>query len=181
MSTERKELKKTVLEYLNSHNTMTVATAHNNVPWATTVFYANDGFTLYFISNPSVCLHCQNIARNPSIAIAIDEDYPLKGLTDWRNVKGIQMEATAEMLTGEEDVSRAVTVYATKYPFTAPYLKTMFSFPRVVSFLNELAAKLEFVPDFTASSGNRLYRATPKRVWFVDNEVSFEKRQEVVF
>ena len=181
MPAKREEFKKTVLEYLNSHNTMTVATSHKNIPWAASVFYANDGFLLYFISNPNVCVHCQNIARNPCVALTIYEDYPLKGLDDWRRVKGIQMEGTAQMLTTEEEISRAVKVYVTKYPFTAPYLKAMFSFPRVVSFLNKLATKLEFVPDFTASSENRLYKVTPQRVWFVDNETSFEKRQEVAF
>jgi len=181
MPTKRKELKKTVIEYLNSHNTMTVATAHNDIPWAATVFYANDGFILYFISNPSISLHCQNIARNPRVAATVYEDYPLKDPDDWRKVKGIQVEGIAEMLTAEEEISQAVKVYARKYPFTAAYLKSMVSFPRVVTFLSKLANRLGFMPNFTASSDNTFYKMTPTKVWFVDNEVSFEKRQEVIF
>ena len=33
MPAKGEELRKTVLEYLNSHNTMTVATSHKNIPW----------------------------------------------------------------------------------------------------------------------------------------------------
>jgi uncharacterized protein YhbP (UPF0306 family) len=181
MPAKGEELKMEVLEYLNRHNTMTLATAHDNAPWAATVFYANDGFTLYFISSPNACLHCQNIARNPHVAITIDEDYSLENPNDWRKVKGVQMEGVAEMLTADEEISRAVKVYARKYPFTALYLKAMFSVPGVMSFLNKLADKLKFIPDFTASSENKFYKVTPTRIWFVDNETSFEKRQEVIF
>jgi len=178
-SEKPRDLKQVVLDYLSAHNTMTVATVRDNVPWAATVFYANDGFTLYFISNPDVCVHGQNIACNPSVAITIYEDYPLTGLNDWRKVQGIQMEGVAKMLTTEEEIAQAVRIYAEKYSFTAPYLKSMFSFPQVVSVLNRLIRKLPLVPDFTASSANRFYKVTPQRVWFVDNEISFEKRQEV--
>ena len=181
MPAESKKLKEVVLEYLNKHNTMTLATAHDNIPWAAAVYYANDGIILYFISNPDTCRHCQNIARNPRIAITINEDYPLKNLNDWKKVKGIQIEGIAEMLTAEEEISRAVMVYAREYPFTSVYLKLMFPFPRVMALLDKLAGKLKFIPDFAASPGNRFYKVTPDRVWFVDNETSFERRQEVVF
>jgi len=177
----RSNLKEVVLEYLNNHNTMTVATTDGNTPWAATVFYANDGFTLYFISNPKICLHCQNISRNPRVAITIDEDYRLQDLNDWKKVKGIQMLGIAEMLTREDEISTAVKAYAKKYPFTAPYLKSMFAFPHIISFLNRLTKRLKVVPDFSASSENRFYKVTPQKVWFVDNETSFEKRQEVPF
>lgn len=180
VTVKRKELREVVLEYLNKHNTMTLATVRDNVPWAASVFYANDSFILYFISNPNSSLHCQNIARNPRVAITIDEDYSLKAPNDWRKVKGIQMEGIAEMLTHEEEIYQAVKVYCKKYPFTSVYLKSIFSFPEVVSFLNKLVEKLKFIPDFAASPGNRFYKVVPTKVWFVDNETSFEKRQEVI-
>jgi hypothetical protein len=50
----------------------------------------------------------------------------------------------------------------------------------VVSFLETVAKRLKLVPDFNASSENKFYKVTPTRVWFVDNETSFEKRQEVI-
>lgn len=130
-----KELKEVVLEYLSHHNTMTLATATDNIPWTASLFYANDGFTLYFISNPNVCLHCQNIAANSRVAVTIDENYSLNSMDDWRKVKGIQMEGIAEVLVSEEEVSQSVEVYVRKYPFVSVYLRAIVSFPRVVSFL----------------------------------------------
>ena len=159
---------------------MTLATARDNTPWAAGLFYANKDFTLYFMSNPNICLHCQNIAANARVSVTVDEDYPLKGLDDWRKVKGIQMEGIAEMLTTEEEISQAVKVYARKYPFVSVYLKSMISFPKVLSFLEKIATRLKFIPDFEASSENKFYKVTPIKVWFVDNETSFERRQEVI-
>ena len=174
-----KELKEAVLEYLSHHNTMTLATVNNNTPWAASLFYASKGFTLYFISSPNVCLHCQNIATNSYVAVTIDENYSLNSMDDWRKVKGIQMEGIAEVLTTEEEVSQAVEVYAQKYPFVSVYLRAIVSFPKVVSFLEKMVKRIKLVPDFNASSENKFYKVTPTRVWFVDNETSFEKRQEV--
>jgi hypothetical protein len=174
------ELRETALNYLKSHYTMTVATVRDNMPWAASVFYANDGFTLYFISDPEVCWHSQNIAQNPHISATVDEDYPLKNPDDWRKVKGIQLEGIAEMLTSEEEIAKAVEVYVRKYPFVSVYLKSLIHFPRVVSFLEKVAKKLPFVPDFAAVSENKFYKVVPTRVWFVDNETSFERRQEVL-
>jgi uncharacterized protein YhbP (UPF0306 family) len=159
---------------------MTLATVNDNIPWTASLFYANDGFTLYFISNPNVCLHCQNIATNPRVAVTIDENYLLNSMNDWRKVKGIQMEGIAEVLINEKEVSQAVEIYVGKYPFVSIYLRSIVSFPRVVSFLETVAKRLKLAPDFNASSENKFYKVTPTRVWFVDNETSFEKRQEVI-
>ncbi len=177
---QAEELRKTVLGYLDTHNTMTLATIRDNVPWAATVFYANDGFILYFISDPKVCWHSQNIAENPHVAVAVDEDYSLKNPDDWRKVKGVQLEGRAEIVSSETEIARAVETYVNKYPFVALYLKSIARFPRVVSFLERFAKKLPFVPDFSAVSENKFYKVVPTRVWFVDNEQSFERRQEVV-
>ncbi len=173
------ELREAVLHYLNTHNTMTLATTRDNMPWAATVFYANDGFTLYFLSNPEVCWHSQNIAQNSRVAVTVDEDYPLKNPDGWRKVKGVQIEGKAEMVSTESEIARAVEIYVNKYPFVALYLKSIVRFPRVVSFLERSAKKLPFAPDFSAVSENRFYKVVPTRVWFVDNEKSFESRQEV--
>ena len=45
-------LRTEILSYLATHNVMTIASCHENLPWAAAVFYASDGFDLYFLSNP---------------------------------------------------------------------------------------------------------------------------------
>jgi len=162
MPAKSKELKNVVLEYLKRHNTMTLATAHDNVPWAAAVFYANDGFTLYFISNPSICLHCHNIAHNHRVAITINKDYAFRSQSDWRKVKGIQIEGIAKMLTAEEEISQAVTIYTSKYPFTSAYLKSMFSLPRekLEEEVMSLARRIALVPPVAISMLKRSLNKT---------------------
>lgn len=172
------ELKKVALEYLKSHNTMTIATVGTSGPWAATVFYASKGFTLYFLSNPSLCVHCDNIRQNPRVAVAISEDYRIKSIRDIRKIKGIQMEGEAEMLEGEEEIREAIMIYAKKYPVTSIYLKSTFH-PSALSFIERLMVGLKVMPVFSASKENRFYRIRPLKVFLVDNTRYFEKRQEV--
>lgn len=176
---EKEALRATVLEYLEHHQTMTLATTLDDQPWATTVFYASDGFKLYFLSNPLTSRHGQNLAANHRVAAAVTEDYPLAKLDDWRKIKGIQLEGTASLLTAEVELARAVETYVAKYPFTTPFLKGIIAFPRVAAFLEKASRKLPFVPDFHASLENRFFGLTPERAWLVDNETSFERRKEV--
>ncbi len=175
------DLKARTMEYINSHGTMTLATSANNIPWAASVYYANDGITFYFISNPDTCLHCRNIAINPAVALTINEDYPLKKIYDWKKIKGIQIEGTAQLLLDKDELNKAIQVYAAKYPFTAVYLKSMATSEKILSFLNKLTHQFRITPDFTASMHNNFYKVDAKRVWMVDNKKKKKKRQEVFF
>lgn len=174
-----KALRATVLEYLKQHRTMTLATTTGDLAWATPVFYANEGFKLYFLSNPKTSRHGQNIAANHRVSASITEDYPLVKISDWRKIKGIQLEGMASQLAAEPELAQAIETYVAKYPFTAPYLKGMIAFPRATAILEKASRKLQITPDFHASLENRFYELVPERVWFVDNETSFEKREEV--
>jgi len=176
-----KELKKKTLKYIEEHFTMTIATFAEGRLWAAPVFYANSGFTLYFISNPNICLHCQNIEKNPIVAVTIYEDYQLKNLDDWKKIKGVQMLGKAKRLEEEEEIAEALIAYLGKYPFTAVYFKTLFKFPKAIRILESFLKKIPFRSEFTASLENRFYKVEPLEVWFIDNETSFERRQKVLF
>ncbi len=67
-------LRAQVLDYLKSHNTMTLATCAGDLPWAATVFFASDDLRLYFFSAPE-SRHCQNLAANARVAVTVQEDY----------------------------------------------------------------------------------------------------------
>ena len=150
------ELKQQILSYLESHNTMTLATCARDVPWAATVFYASDGFRLYFFSAPD-SRHCENLTANPRVAVTVQEDYH-----DWRKIKGIQLEGTVTLVDGVVEKAKAMAVYARKYP--------------------------EIISVFTNPSNGVLYRAflkvkfycvIPEKVFYIDNEQGFGKRQEL--
>lgn len=150
------ELEGQVLAYMQSHNTMTLATSAGDVPWAATVFYVNDGLRLYFFSAPE-SRHCQNLAANPRVAVTIQEDYH-----DWRKIKGIQLEGRARELDSVTEKAKAMTCYGRKYPEVI----RVFTDPKSGSF-------------FKAFLKVRFYCVIPERVFYIDNEQGFGKRQEL--
>jgi uncharacterized protein len=151
------ELRQQVLSYLETHNTMTLGTCLGDVPWAATVFYASDDLRLYFFSVPD-SRHCQNLAVNPRVAVTVQEDYH-----DWQRIKGIQLEGTAILVDSIIEKAKAMAVYARKYPeviklFTNPASGVFYK-----AFL-----KVKF------------YCVIPEKVFFIDNEQGFGKRQQLV-
>jgi len=162
-----------VLKYLNEHYTMTIATAKGETPWAAALFYASDGFTLYFLSDTDD-RHSKNIAENPLVAVTVNEDYH-----DWRKIKGIQMEGKAALVSTEDEMAKAIATYVEKYSFTAAYLKLMSSsFPKIVGHLDKLLSKLPFVPGLPTTFTVKFYKMTPTKVRFIDNEKSFGRHEE---
>lgn len=151
------ELKQRILDYLRTHNTMTLATTHTDLPWGATVFFASEDLHLYFFSAPD-SRHCQNLEVNPRVAVTIQEDYQ-----DWRQIKGIQLEGRVALVDGIFEKAKAMTIYAAKYPeviklFTNPGSGVFYqAFLRV-----------------------KFYRVTPEKVFFIDNAQGFGKRQELM-
>jgi len=149
-------LKQQIVDYLKSHNTMTLATCAGDVPWAATVFFASDDLRLYFFSAPE-SRHCQNLTINQRVAVTIQEDYK-----DWREIKGIQLEGSVALVDGVVEKAKAMAIYAIKYPdviklFTNPDSGVFYK-----AFL-----KVKF------------YCVTPDKVFFIDNAQGFGKRQEL--
>src|SRR4051794_34476480 len=105
------ELQALALDYLRQRHTVSLATQGAAGLWATTVFYANLGFTLYFLSEPKT-LHVQNILSMPQIAATINEDYQ-----DWQQIKGIQLAGMCEEATSSSESRDALEAYVEKYPF----------------------------------------------------------------
>jgi uncharacterized protein len=151
------DLKRSILDYLESHNTMTLATCEANTPWAATVFYASDDLGLYFFSQPE-SRHCQNLRADPRVAVTIQEDY-----RDWRKIKGIQLEGRVVLLDSVVEKAKATAVYARKYP---EVIKT---------FMNPGSGVF-----YQAFLKVKFYRVVPERVFYIDNEKGFGKRQELV-
>ena len=147
-------LRERVLAYLRGHRVMTLATQGPEGPWAAAVFYASDGFTLYFLSAPST-RHCIDIARHARVAATIQEDY-----ADWPQIQGVQLEGSACELAGEE-AARARAAYGDKFPI-----------------VGRLATAPAAIVDALAKI--RWYRIVPERLYFVDNSAGFGHRDQVV-
>jgi uncharacterized protein YhbP (UPF0306 family) len=150
------ELKRQILQYLQTHNTMTLATCADNVPWAATVFFASDELSLYFFSAPD-SRHCGNLAANAKVAVTVQEDY-----RDWRKIQGVQLEGKVTLVDSVIEKAKALAVYARKYPDVIK----LFTDPSSGVF-HQAFLKVKF------------YRVTPERVFFIDNAQGFGKRQEL--
>jgi uncharacterized protein YhbP (UPF0306 family) len=151
------DLKRQVLDYLQSHNTMTLATAAGDVPWAATVFYASDDLRAYFFSAPD-SRHCQNLSTNPRVAVTIQEDYK-----DWRTIKGIQLEGRVVLVDGVIEKAKAMTIYARKYPDVIRLFTDSTSGVYYKAFL-----KVKF------------YCVVPERLFYIDNEQGYGKQRELL-
>ncbi len=150
-------LRAQVLDYLKSHNTMTLATCAGDLPWAATVFFASDDLRLYFFSAPE-SRHCQNLAANARVAVTVQEDY-----RDWRVIKGVQLEGSVQLVDGVLAKTKAMAIYARKYPDVIK----LFTNPESGVFYKAFL-KVKF------------YCVVPERLFFIDNEQGFGKRQELV-
>lgn len=151
------DLKRQILDYLQAHNTMTLATCAGDVPWAATVFYASEDLRLYFFSAPD-SRHCQNLAANSRVAVTIQEDYH-----DWRQIKGIQLEGNVNLVDGVLEKAKAMAVYARKYP-------------EVINLFTDPASGVFY----KAFLKVKFYCVVAQKVYYIDNEQGFGKRQELI-
>lgn len=141
------------LDYLQGHNVATLATGSGGDIWASALFYVNDGFTLYFLSQPS-SRHCLNLGQNPRVAVTIQEDY-----ADWLEIKGVQIEGCAAEISGSEE-EKARSLYGQKFP--------------VVGLLAQAPAAI-----VKALAKVRWYRIVPSRLFFIDNSAGLGHRDEI--
>jgi PPOX class probable F420-dependent enzyme len=103
--------RKTVLDLLRAHRLMTVATLRpDGWPQATTVGYASDGLTLYFLCAAN-SQKAANIARDNRISLTIDSD-----TDDPFAIKGLSMAARATPVTDPAEIGKILDLLLEKYP-----------------------------------------------------------------
>jgi nitroimidazol reductase NimA-like FMN-containing flavoprotein (pyridoxamine 5'-phosphate oxidase superfamily) len=67
------------LEILRSRRVAVIATATDGQPWASTVYYADDGFALY-VNTPNQTTMLRNMLENPRVSYAVDDREPTRFL-----------------------------------------------------------------------------------------------------
>jgi nitroimidazol reductase NimA-like FMN-containing flavoprotein (pyridoxamine 5'-phosphate oxidase superfamily) len=107
----KSEFKRQIIDLLDGHRIMTIATNRpDGWPQATVVGYANDGLLIY-------CLLARagqkwaNILRDPRVSIAIARDYP-----DPMQIKGLSMAARAVEVTDADERQRVGAIFLKRYP-----------------------------------------------------------------
>ena len=98
-------IKTKILELLDQHRIMTVATNRpDGWPQATTVGYVNDGLTLYFLCSPQ-SQKAKNLARDSRISLTIDHD-----TSDPMTISGLSMAAQAQPVHDPTEVAKALNM-----------------------------------------------------------------------
>jgi len=109
-------LKSKILELLDQHRLMTMATNRpDGWPQATTVGYVNDGLTIYFLCSPQ-SQKAANLARDSRILLTIEHD-----VSDPMAITGLSMAAQAQPVTDPTEVAKAMNLLQTRYPEYAAF------------------------------------------------------------
>jgi PPOX class probable F420-dependent enzyme len=104
-------LRQKILALLDQHRIMTIATLRpDGWPQATTVGYANDGFTLYFLCGTD-SQKAANLARDDRVSLTIDHD-----TTDLTAISGLSMAAHAQAVEDRAEAEKILGMLAQKYP-----------------------------------------------------------------
>jgi general stress protein 26 len=107
----KQEFKRQIVELLDQHRIMTIATnREDGWPQATVVGYANDGLIIYcFIGRDSQKF--ANIARDPRVSLAIAKDYPQP-----LQIKGLSFAARALVVEDQTEIDHAQSILLRRYP-----------------------------------------------------------------
>lgn len=104
-------LRKKILMILDQHKIMTIATLRpDGWPQATTVGYANEGLTLYFLCGKE-SQKAANLARDDRVSLTIDHDTP-----QVMEITGLSMAARARIVTDRAEAEKALRLLMLKYP-----------------------------------------------------------------
>jgi uncharacterized protein YhbP (UPF0306 family) len=105
------ELAGKIAALLDMHHVMSLATIGPNGPHAVSLFYARDGFTLLWVSDPS-SRHSLEIDADARVAATVATDF-----SDFPQVQGLQVSGRAVRISNESRRRSAVGHLEDRYPF----------------------------------------------------------------
>jgi uncharacterized protein len=143
---------------INEKYTMTLATADHSFAWAAPVYFVANGCCFYFFSNPE-SRHIQETIASGQAAAAIYEES-----IHWEGLKGIQMSGKIDSVSPGPEAINALGAYVKKVPLMNSFISDMATFN-----LDAIFSRFQA----------RLYRFTPKLIYYMDNTISFGFRKEI--
>ena len=147
-----------LLGFLQAHTALGLATDGGEAPWASILFYANDGPTLYFMTEPDKRL-VANIASNPRVAATVVDEGD--GLS---TACGVQMVGRVAEVTTPAEAARGRALLLAKLARSG------------ASALLGGADGLRALGRF---AGARLYRMDIEHAWFTDNALGLGHRTKM--
>lgn len=146
------ELRTAIKEYLSSHIQFALATSGDH-PWIATMYYGiDDDLNIYFLTNPAT-IHAKDLKQNPlvSAVIADSPQHP-----ESKKI-GIQLYGTAAEIEGEAALKAAFAIWCKVLHVTDP----KYSYEGIKS------GELKY----------RLYKLTPKKIKYYNEELWDDKEQ----
>lgn len=105
------EIRKKILSLLAEHRIMTLATLRpDGWPQATTVGYANDGLSLYFLCGPD-SQKAANLARDDRVSLTVDHD-----TAQVMDITGLSMAGHAQRVADVQEAENAMRMLLQRYP-----------------------------------------------------------------
>ncbi|MET0677218.1 MAG: pyridoxamine 5'-phosphate oxidase family protein, partial [Bradyrhizobium sp.] len=105
------DVRKKILDLLDQHRTMTIATLRpDGWPQATTVGYVSDGLVLYFLCGKD-SQKAANLDRDDRVSLTIDHD-----TADLMAITGLSMAGRAQTVTDRREAERVLKALPSKYP-----------------------------------------------------------------
>jgi hypothetical protein len=101
-----------IIDYLDRHNVLSLATCRNGEPRCTTVEYFNDGMTVYLLCEGGGKI--ANMRANPTVSYTIHD--PFDASEDFFGATGLQVWGTADFFKKSDDPDRAEPILA-RYPY----------------------------------------------------------------
>jgi hypothetical protein len=96
---------------LDAHHVMSLATLGPDGPHAANLFYARDGFALFWVSD-TTSRHSVELDADGRVAATIAHDY-----ADYATIRGLQLSGRARRLVDDAERTRARQILEARYPF----------------------------------------------------------------
>jgi len=100
-----------IATFLDGHRVMSLATCGVRGPHAANLFYARDGLSLVWVSDPQ-SRHSLALEADPRASATVAPDY-----RDFEEIRGLQISGDAHRLTDAEESRRARSLLEARYPF----------------------------------------------------------------
>ena len=142
------------MRILRTHTVLTLATVYRGEPHAVSLMYANEGFALYWVSDPR-SRHSLALAESSRASVTVAGHF-----ADFRDIEGLQCRGAARTVGRKAASTRGFQVLADRYPFLQEFLSG--------------PAKLVRRLDLAA-----VYRFDPEEVTLIDNAQGFGHKEAV--
>src|ERR1700758_190927 len=100
-----------IAAFLDTLPVMSLATAGAQGPHAANLFYARDGFALFWVSD-AASRHSAELLADGRVAATIARDF-----SDFANIRGLQVSGRARGVVAEAERAAARQILEARYPF----------------------------------------------------------------